>query len=217
MESSDPINPGMLEVYIGPMRSGKSGHLISRILKINDIPDAKYVAFKPIGDDRTPGKIYSRMDGGIFIPAIDIPDENPKKALDYICKDTDVIIFDETQFFSEGICSVVRGLCEQNKNIIVSGSNLDFRGEPFGMMPYFIAHANFLVQLYSSCEYKENDKNGNIIICGKPTVLTQRLIDGKPAPYNDPIKRTGDKEGVEDKSMSYEPRCRKHHIVPRET
>ena len=42
---------------------------------------------------------------------------------------------------------------------------------------------------------------------GEPATRTQRLIDGKPANYNDPIVLVAGSE-------SYEPRSRKHHEVP---
>jgi thymidine kinase len=210
-----PINPGMLEVYFGPMRSGKSSEIIHRLSKIDFIPGAKYIAFKPLGDDRTPGRIYSRMGGGISIPAVEIPDDDPLKALEYICKDTDIVVFDETQFFNKDIVHLVEKLLDDDKNVIISGAQLDFRGEPFGMMPYFVMHANLLVPVTAICEYKKKDECGNIVYaCDHRATLTQRLIDGKPANYDDPVKMTGDREGVENKSMSYEARCRKHHEVP---
>ncbi|MDD4895515.1 MAG: thymidine kinase, partial [Atribacterota bacterium] len=42
--------------------------------------------------------------------------------------------------------------------------------------------------------------------CGKTATRTQRLVNGKPADYNDPTILIGAKE-------SYEARCRVHHEV----
>ncbi|MCX8003229.1 MAG: thymidine kinase, partial [Anoxybacillus mongoliensis] len=44
-------------------------------------------------------------------------------------------------------------------------------------------------------------------VCGSPASRTQRLINGRPASYNDPVILIGASE-------SYEPRCRHHHEVP---
>jgi len=45
--------------------------------------------------------------------------------------------------------------------------------------------------------------------CGESASRTQRLVNGKPARYNDPIIIVGASE-------MYEARCRKHHEVPRD-
>ena len=44
------------------------------------------------------------------------------------------------------------------------------------------------------------------VVCGNPATRTQRLINGKPARYSDPVVLVGAQE-------SYEARCRKCHII----
>jgi thymidine kinase len=73
----------------------------------------------------------------------------------------------------------------------------DFRGEPFGSMPLLLAKAELVVKLQAIC-----------VICGEPASRTQRLVNDKPARYDDPVVVVGAAE-------MYEARCRKHHIVPR--
>lgn len=197
------------------MNSGKGENLIARISSINYVPNSRYAAFKPQGDTRTPGKIYSRVGGGIFVPAIDIPDNNPAKLFDYLDDKVKVVAIDEVQLFDNKLIPVVDKLLDAKMNVILSGLNLDFRGEHFGVMPYFIIRADVVTPLYAVCEYTEKNDLGEIINgCGMRATRTQRLINGKPAPYDDIIKKIGDKEGVDDKSLSYEARCREHHIVP---
>jgi len=209
------INPGILEVYYGPMNSGKGESLIGRISSINYVPNSRYEAFKPCGDTRTPGKIYSRVGGGIFVSAIEIPDKKPWELLKYIDDKVKVVAIDEVQLFDDKLVPVVDKLLDNKINVILSGLNLDFRGEPFGILPYFIIRADVVTPLYAVCEYTEKNSLGEIIYgCGMRATRTQRLINGEPAPYNDPIKKIGDKEGVDDKSLSYQARCREHHIVP---
>jgi thymidine kinase len=197
------------------MRSGKGENIISRVSPVNYIPNTRYEAFKPKSDNRTPGVIYSRLGGGISIPAIEIPDVKPWEVFNYIDNKVKVVLFDEAEFFSKEIVDVVEKLLDNKMNVIVSGLNLDFRGEPFGMMHYFITRADIATPLRAVCDYTEKDNSGQVVFkCGECATRTQRLIYGKPALYSDDLKKIGDTEGVDDKSVSYEARCRKHHEVP---
>jgi thymidine kinase len=63
-------------------------------------------------------------------------------------------------------------------------------------MPTLLAKAEFVTKLSASCK-----------ICGDAATRTQRIIDGKPAYYEDPVVLVGASE-------SYEARCRKHHECP---
>jgi len=47
------------------------------------------------------------------------------------------------------------------------------------------------------------------MVCGEPASRTQRLVNGKPARYDDPVVIVGAAE-------MYEARCRAHHEVPRQ-
>ena len=64
-------------------------------------------------------------------------------------------------------------------------------------MPLLMAQAEELEKLHAIC-----------MVCGAPATRTQRLIDGRPAAYEDPIILVGASE-------AYQARCRKHHEVPR--
>jgi len=79
-----------------------------------------------------------------------------------------------------------------------TGLDTDFRGEPFGCMPVLIAKAEYVDKLSAIC-----------MVCGEPASRTQRLVNGKPAHYNDPIVIVGASE-------LYEARCRRCHQVPRD-
>jgi thymidine kinase len=81
--------------------------------------------------------------------------------------------------------------------VIVAGLDQDFRGEPFGMMPVLMALAERVDKLSAIC-----------MICGEPATRTQRLVNGKPAHYDEPVVIVGAAE-------MYEARCRQHHEVPR--
>ena len=178
-----PKDHGCIEVVCGPMYSGKSEELIRRIRRA-EIAKQKVQVFKPTIDDR-----YDKQDIGI-------PISRSEEILNYLDDDTEVIGIDEVQFFDDGIIKVVNKLADENKRVIVAGLDTDFRGEPFNVMPQLMAIAEFVDKITAIC-----------MKCGNPATKTQRLIDGKPADYNDPIVLIGAKE-------SYEARCRNCHEVP---
>ena len=82
---------------------------------------------------------------------------------------------------------------------MVAGLDMDFRGEPFGPMPILMAQAERVDKLQAIC-----------VVCGAPAARTQRLVNGQPASYDDPVILVGAHE-------AYEARCRHCHSVPRET
>ncbi len=81
--------------------------------------------------------------------------------------------------------------------VLVAGLDMDFRGEPFGTMPALMARAEQVDKLHAIC-----------MVCGDEASRTQRLVNGKPARYDEPIVIVGAAE-------LYEARCRAHHEVPR--
>jgi thymidine kinase len=108
-----------------------------------------------------------------------------------------VVAIDEAQFFDDEIIQVVEELAASQIRVIVAGLDTDFRGEPFGPMPVLMARAEQVEKLQAIC-----------MVCGEPASRTQRLVNGKPARYHDPVVIVGAAE-------MYEARCRAHHQVPR--
>lgn len=189
-----PKNHGWVEVIVGPMYSGKSEELIRRIRRAK-IAKQKVQVFKPEIDNR-----YSNEDVvshcGDKEGAVPIKDST--YILKYLKADTQVVAIDEVQFFDEGVIDVITTLADNNKRVICAGLDMDFRGVPFGPIPGLLAIAEFVDKIQAIC-----------VVCGNPATRTQRLINGKPAKYNDPIVLIGATE-------SYEARCRKCHIIPKE-
>jgi len=107
-----------------------------------------------------------------------------------------VVAIDEAQFFDDGIVAVAQSLAEDyDMRVIIAGLDTDFRGEPFGAMPHLLSIAEEVIKLQAIC-----------VLCGEPASRTQRLVNGRPAAYDDPIIMVGAQE-------SYEARCRAHHEV----
>jgi len=186
---------GMVEVIVGPMFSGKTEELIRRLRRAV-IAKQKVQVFKPAIDTRYDEREVVSHAGGAFSA---IPLSAIDRIWDYLEDDTTVVGIDEGQFFGDAINDVVRRLAdERDIRVIIAGLDMDFRGEPFGPMPFLMAEADRVDKLQAIC-----------VVCGAPATRSQRLINGKPAHYNDPVVVVGASE-------MYEARCRKHHIVPRD-
>ncbi|HHW57434.1 MAG TPA: thymidine kinase [Clostridia bacterium] len=187
------LDHGFIEVIVGPMFSGKSEELIRRI-KRAQIAKQKVQVFKPAIDDRySLDKVVSH--NGANISAITVI--KASEIIELLEEDTEVVAIDEIQFFDHSIVDVVREIADLGKRVICAGLDMDFRGEPFGPTPDIMAIAESVDKLTAIC-----------VKCGNPATRTQRLINGKPAKYDDPIILVGAHE-------TYEARCRKCHEVPR--
>jgi len=183
---------GWVEVICGSMFSGKSEELIRRVRRAQYAKQTIAV-FKPRLDNRYSEEEVVSHNG---TKVIAIPIESSKDIWAYITDEYDVIGIDEAQFFDEGIIDVISRLANHGFRVIVAGLDQDFRGEPFGPMPTIMAGAELVTKLQAVCQ-----------VCGSPASRTQRLINGEPAGYEDPIILIGATE-------AYEPRCRHHHEVP---
>ncbi|OXB93193.1 thymidine kinase [Parageobacillus galactosidasius] len=183
---------GWLEVICGSMFSGKSEELIRRVRRAT-FAKQEVKVFKPTIDNRYSKEAVVSHNGNSVIA---IPVSSPKEIFDHISEKTDVIAIDEVQFFPDDIIEVVQTLADRGYRVIVAGLDQDFRGEPFGPVPTLMAIAESVTKLQAVCT-----------VCGSPASRTQRLINGVPASYYDPVILVGASE-------SYEPRCRHHHEVP---
>jgi len=187
-------NTGWIEVICGSMFSGKSEELIRRVRRVQ-IAKKKVQVFKPTIDDRYDIQhIYSH--NGTKVEAINVV--KSKEILETVEPDTEVIAIDEAQFYDHDIVSICQKFADQGRRVIIAGLDQDFRGEPFGPIPKLLAIAEYVDKLQAIC-----------MVCGNTASRTQRLVNGQPAKYSDPTILIGAKE-------SYEARCRKCHVVPKE-
>ena len=182
---------GSVEVICGSMFCGKTEELIRRLRRAR-IAKQQVQVFKPMIDNRyNHTKVTSHS--GIDLDAQ--PVNSSQDIIRLLSAETTVVGIDEVQFFDPGIVAVVEELAHQGLRVIVTGLETDFRGEPFGCMPELIARAEFVEKLHAIC-----------MVCGETASRTQRLVDGKPAHFNEPIVVVGAQE-------MYEARCRAHHVV----
>ncbi len=175
------------------MFSGKSEELIRRV-KRSVIARRRVQVFKPVIDDRFGLEVVRSHDGDSFIAR---PVRSSAEIPGLLEPETSVVAVDEVQFFDPGIVDVARALVESGKRVICAGLDLDFRGEPFGPVPALLALAERVDKLEAIC-----------VRCGEPGTRTQRIVNGIPADYDDPIIVVGAQE-------AYEARCRLCHDVPR--
>ena len=182
---------GWIEVICGCMFAGKTEELIRRI-NVLSYARKNILVFKPKIDDR-----YSTTEiashAGSKVPCIVISEA--KEILNHVNYDTDVVAIDEVQFFDEDVVDICEYLADSGLRVMVAGLDKDFRGEPFGVLPDLLTRAEFVTKLTEVCAK-----------CGAPATRTQRIINGKPASFNDPIVLVGAKE-------AYEPRCRHCHEI----
>lgn len=190
----DSRERGRVELICGGMFAGKTEELIRRVRRA-EIARQKVQVFKPAVDDRyTAEKVSSH--NGVHLEAAVVT--SAQEILNQVDPDTTVVAIDEAQFFDWRIAEVASELANRGVRVMVAGLDMDFRGEPFGPMPILMAQAERVDKLQAIC-----------VVCGAPAARTQRLVNGQPASYDDPVILVGAQE-------AYEARCRHCHSVPRE-
>jgi len=183
---------GWIEVITGPMFAGKTEELIRRVKRL-EFAKQNIIVFKPTIDNRyADNEVVSHNNSrtrSINITAA-------KEMLQYVDDYTEVVAIDEIQFLDEEAIAICEYFANNGIRVICSGLDRDFRGEPFSFMPKLLSLAEEVTKLSAIC-----------VKCHTPATRTQRIINGKPAQYNDPIILVGAKD-------SYEARCRHCHEVP---
>ena len=184
------VKEGWIEVITGSMFAGKTEELIRRINRIQ-YAKKQVLVFKPHIDTRySEGDVVSHNNSRTKSIMI----KNAKEIFSYLNEGIYAVAIDEA-ILGEELLEVAEILADQKYRVIMAGLDKDFRGEPFGIMPKLLARAEYVTKLQAICH-----------VCGAPATRTQRLIDGKPAHYDDPIILVGATE-------HYEARCRHCHVV----
>ena len=190
-------NKAKLEIFCGPMFSGKTEELLRRCdrlyhAKINFIlfklkRDSRYAEEQVVSHSKTSMK------------AINV--ETPLDIYKYCQENPEVkhIAIDEIQFLPsvdtetlQPLAFDVVKLCKELKmqgyHIMASGLDMDFKGDPYGKMPQLLAIADNVVKLKAVC-----------FVCGEDAGFSTRLSD------NQAIEDIGEKD-------KYEARCYDHWL-----
>lgn len=166
--------------------SGKTEELIRRI-KRHVLAGREVQAFKPAMDHRygvnrvtSHSKTDLEISTGVRPVAIKETDRLT------IHDTTQVVAFDEVQFFSQDwILSVTDGLLKDGLRVICAGLDMNTYGEPFGSVPALLARADEITKLTAVCE------------CGRDATRTFRA---HPFPQNGVAVEVG---GMD----LYKPKC----------
>ena len=182
---------GWIEAIVGPMFAGKTEELIRRCRRM-DYAHKNYMVFKPVIDNRySYTDVVSHNKKSVHAYAI----RNGSELRSLLKPETQAIVIDEVQFFDEGFFKDIYDLANLGYRVICGGLDTDFRGEPFGIIGSILAVAEDVMKITAIC-----------VCCGGEATKTQRIINGRPAYYDDPIILVGAKE-------AYEARCRHCHQV----
>ena len=190
-------NSGWVEVISGSMFSGKTEELLRRLRRA-EIAGQSVAAFTPAVDDRYgEAKLGSHAGRSWQARVIDTTEAGVWEIPD-VLDGEEVVAIDEANFFPVELVDVADHLAADGRRVLVSGTDLTFRGEPFEPLGQLMATAEYVDKLQAICTQ-----------CGEPATRNQRLIDGEPAHVDDPTILVGAEE-------SYEARCRSCHEVRRD-
>ena len=149
---------GLINVFTGPMKCGKTSKLISIYEDLNETTKYKCMMFKPLIDDRfATNKVVSR--DGTSVTCVNI-----KTIYDLIAyRDLiDIFFIDEFQFIEgQDLHVILNSFVDEGKKFYIAGLNLTAERKPFGNMPQLLALADEVEYMEARC-----DK------CGKPAIYT---------------------------------------------
>ncbi len=137
---------GWIEVICGSMFSGKTEELIRRLNRAQ-IAGQKIEIFKPAMDIRyDKEKVISHNANEVKSTPVE-----SSSAILLFSAEAEVIGIDEGQFFDEEIVRVCNELANNGKRVIIAGLDMDFRGRPFGPMPFLMATAEYVTKVHAIC------------------------------------------------------------------
>ena len=142
-----PMQKGSIEIICGSMFSGKTEELLRR-LKRAEFAKLKITVFKPQVDKRyDTQKVVSHDENTIQAIAVD----SAKDILILLTNEAQVVAIDEAQFFDSELIAVCTKLANSGIRVIIAGLDMDFSGNPFGIMPELLAIAEHITKVHAIC------------------------------------------------------------------
>jgi thymidine kinase len=142
-----------LIVNVGGMFSGKSTELQRQGTR-HILRGHKVTYIKPKLDNRYSEDELVTHDGR-KVKAMNVGTDD--YFVNRIPVDTDVVLIDEVQFFTETLLEVIDALLVGGTRVYCSGLDLDFEGNPFGITPLLMAKADEVHKLHAVCDKCGND------------------------------------------------------------
>ena len=139
-----------VELWTGPMFSGKTTGLLDRVYQFQEA-GVPVLLLKHASDTRYDSGTAVTTHSGVSLaakPAWAVFDL--EQALD-AAPNTKVVAIDEVQFFSHGITGFVRSARERGVTVLLAGLDRTSTAEYFGQMPWLLAHADVVHKLSSEC------------------------------------------------------------------
>lgn len=186
------IMVGRLEVITGCMFSGKTEELVDRVL---DGPGQHELIVPEVASEES-----SLTDNNWDVEPMIVKTDNreAREIVDSLDDDIGVVGLDRVNLFANKANEICKLLLFDGYRVVVSGLDMDFRGAPFQPMDDLLCVADEVVKKKTDCQ-----------LCGKEANMTQRMINGRPARYNDSILMFGGSE-------EYFPVCRDCHTIKTE-
>jgi thymidine kinase len=173
------------------MFSGKTEEMLRRLRQVEHAR-LQYMVFTPEADTRHSVK---RLVSHVGTNLEARPVRSIRDVLAAVSQQPrlQVVAIDEIQFLDnppDESVAACQEMADQGIRTIVAGLDQDFRAQPFPPMPQLMAIAEHVDKLLAICTR-----------CGNYAGRSQRLINGRPAPFDAPTIAVGGEE-------LYEPRCR---------
>jgi len=193
-----PRQSGWMEVICGSMFSGKTEELIRRLRRA-EMAGLEVEIFKPQTDTRySEEDVVSHNDNKIKSTAVNNPDE-----ILLLGSNCDVVGIDEAQFFNERIVGVANQLANSGVRVIIAGLDMDFKGRPFGPMPFLMATAEYVTKVHAICK-----RTGTLAHYSLRTTSNEDLVQ---------LGETESYEAVSRKVFCEEMEKRKHGVFSKGT
>lgn len=164
---------GKLTVVSGPMYAGKTTELLKRILWARNGEMKAVLVVKPSFDNRySATKIVSH--DGLSVDAMSVTSWDD---VGYLLDDAELVCFDEVQFFQEphfkpehngaqvSIIAAVKNLLQRGVDVVCSGLDMDWRGDPFAITASLMAMADEVLKSTANCT-----------TCGRPAAKTFKKV-----------------------------------------